>query len=112
MTATHTLPTEAELVQRAQDMIPSLREKAHAHDQGVFLRMPVGKTPHQGLQNGRRDLVRQCQQANLRETELVAAFEQRVQSQNQRLQHVVQKMGAADGAQYAVACAVNDRSDL
>ena len=33
MTATHTLPTEAELVQRAQDMIPWLREKADAVEQ-------------------------------------------------------------------------------
>jgi hypothetical protein len=51
----------------------------HAEDQGVRLRPAIGIGADRGLQHGRRDLVRQRQQSNLREAQVEVLFQDRVQ---------------------------------
>ena len=65
--------------------------------------MAVGVEPDQGLEQGSGDLVGQRDQTDLREGEMERALEQRIDRKDQRLDHVVQKMRKADGAEHLVA---------
>ena len=71
----------------------------HTHRQRIGLGPPVGIQADDRLQQRCRDLVGQRDQADLAETQVMTAFEHRIQREDQRLHHVVQQMGKTDGEQ-------------
>ena len=73
---------------------------AHADGERKGLGMAVGVVPHHRLQDGGRHLEGQRDQADLHETELERALQQRIDRRQQRLDHVVEQMGEADGGQH------------
>ena len=62
----------------------------------------VGGQANQRLQQRRRQLVGQRDEADLHKAQVKVALEDRVHRQNQRLHHVVDHVRGADGAQNAV----------
>ena len=65
--------------------------------------MLVGINADDRLQQRRADLVGQRDRADLRETQVKFALEQRIDGDDQRLHHVVEEMREADGAQHIEA---------
>ena len=61
--------------------------------------MFVGVHPDQGLQQRRRDLIHQGDQSDLGKAEIEIPFEERVNREDQRLDHIVQEVRERDGAQ-------------
>ena len=85
-----------------QGQKPKQRE-AHADAQGIRLWMFVGVDADQGLQQGGAHLIGEGDGADLHETQVEFAFEQRINGDDQRLHHVVEEMREADGAEHAEA---------
>ncbi len=79
------------------------QRKGHAHAQRVRLGMLVGEGADDGLQHGGANLVRQRDDADLRETQMEFALEQRVDRDHQGLHHVVEKVREADRSQHPEA---------
>ena len=73
--------------------------EAHADAQGVRLRMLVRVNADERLQDRSADLIRQRDHTDLHETQVEFAFQQRIDRDDQRLHHVVEKMRETDGAQ-------------
>ena len=61
--------------------------------------MLVGVDADEGLQHGCADLIGQRDRADLHETQVEFALQQRINRDDQRLHHVVEKVREADGAQ-------------
>ena len=70
--------------------------------QRVRLRPAIGEQADQRLQQRRRELVGQRDQADLGEAQRELALQDRIHRQDQRLHHVVDHVRGADGAQDAV----------
>jgi len=68
--------------------------------------MAVSVESNHRLEQGSGDLVGQRDQADLRKGEQERTFEQGIDCKDQRLDHVVQKMRKADGAEHPEACAL------
>src|SRR5471030_2992171 len=62
--------------------------------------MPIGVHTDEWLQYGGGQLVGQRDEADLRKTQLKIAFQERIYRQNERLNHVVQKVREADRSQH------------
>lgn len=63
--------------------------RTHSDRKGVWDRVMVGVEPDKGLQHGGRDLVGQCYQSDLGKTQVKGTLEQRIDRQDERLEHVV-----------------------
>lgn len=83
----------------------------HAKGQRIRLRPAVGSQANQRLQQRRRQLVGQRDEADLHEAQVKVALENRVHRQDQRLHHVIDHVRGADGAQHAVL-GLGDRDGL
>ena len=73
--------------------------ETHAEAERVRLWVGVGINPDDRLQNGSAQLISQRDHADLHEAQMEFALQQRVDRDDQRLHHVVEKMRKADGAQ-------------
>ena len=67
--------------------------EAHADGERIGARMAVGRESGEGLQNGGCHLKDERDNADLREREVELVLEDRIDRRNDRLYHVVQKMG-------------------
>lgn len=61
----------------------------------------VGVEPHHRLEQGRCDLVGERDQSDLRKGELELSLQQRIDCQDQRLDHVVQKVRKTDRTEHS-----------
>ena len=78
-----------EIGRKSQRHQPHERE-THAYRQRIGLRMPVGITSHKRLQYRRSQLEHQRNDANLRKRKPIFIFQQRIESRDNRLNHIVQ----------------------
>ena len=69
--------------------------------------MAVSVESDDGLEKGSGDLIGQCDQTDLRKGELERTLEQGIDRKDQRLDHVVQKMRKADGAEHPENCTLH-----
>ncbi len=76
---------------------------AHAHCQRVGLGIFVGVVTHQRLQQRGGELIGKGDQTDLGEIQVEIGLEQRIDRQNQRLDHVVEEMRKADRSEDAKA---------
>jgi len=76
--------------------------KSHADGERERLRLAVGKMSDHRLQQRRGELERQRDQADLREIERIARFQDRIDRRNQRLHGVVEEMRETDAAEHDV----------
>ena len=78
----------------------------HANRERIGLGMLVGVKTHERLQERGRRLVGQGDKPDLSEREIESTLEQRIDRKDQRLHHVVQEVGKAQGTQHPEAGAL------
>jgi hypothetical protein len=82
-------------VRNRQQQEPDQREH-HAGRQRPWHRSLVGHEAHQRLEQRRRELEGESDEADLGEIEVIVGLERRVDRRQQRLHHVVEQVGEAD----------------
>ncbi|CAM2158991.1 hypothetical protein PT2222_50047 [Paraburkholderia tropica] len=83
--------------------------EAHADGQRIRHRALVRIDADERLQHRRRDLVRERDQADLRERQREVVLEHRIDGQDQRLDHVVEQVRKTDRTEHAVDRALHGR---
>lgn len=71
----------------------------HAPDKRIGRGAAIHEVANEGLQKRGGELIRERDQTDLTEIEVVAGFENRINGREQRLNDVIQEMGEADGDQ-------------
>jgi hypothetical protein len=92
---------------RQQDQ--AAQGETHAQRQRIRHRPAVGEHAHQRLQQRRGELVGQRDQSDLAEIEREIVLEDRIDGEDQRLDHVVEQMRKTDGAKDAEIGAIPRR---
>jgi len=87
------------VIRRKRQSHHANERESHADAQRVGLRVFVGVDADERLQNRGADLIGQRDEADLHETQAEFALQQRIDCNDQRLHHVVQKVREADRAQ-------------
>ena len=95
-------PAARRKLRRDRHQQQTREREAHADRQRIRLRMLVGIDADQRLQQRRRDLVGQRDQADLPERQREVALQHRIDRQDQRLDHVVEQVREADRAEHGI----------